>query len=160
MKKNVLISLLVAAMGMIVFMGCEKPETDDRPTAIAHQVTDNPQGSTTPVTHNTTLSYTGCHSSQSKGYYDPIVSTEYENGVLLLRIENYYVNCGIDSLSVVSEIDSQTINVSINEICELQTNCTCPIDVNYSIDKIAPGNYELIIIRHELVRYQGEIICE
>lgn len=156
MKKNVLISLLIVAMGVMAFVGCEKPDSDE-----IHVVTANvSQEVTTPVTHNTTLSYTGCHSSQSKGYYDPIVSTEYENGILLLRIENYYVNCGIDSLSVVSEIDSQTINVSINEICELQTNCTCPIDVNYSIDKIAPGNYELIIIRHELVRYQGEIICE
>ena len=156
MKRKLLISLLIVAMGVMAFVGCEKPDSDE-----IHVVTANvSQEVTTPVTHNTTLSYTGCHSSQSKGYYDPIVSTEYENGILLLRIENYYVNCGIDSLSVVSEIDSQTINVSINEICELQTNCTCPIDVNYSIDKIAPGNYELIIIRHELVRYQGEIICE
>ncbi len=159
MKRTFIISLLVAAMGMIAFVGCEKPETDERPTAIAHQVTDNPQGSTTPVNHNTTLSYTGCHSSQRDSYYGE-VSTNYENGVLLLNIENFNVNCGIDSLSVVSEIDSQTINVNINEICELQTNCFCPIDVNYSIDNIKPGNYELIIITAGLIFYQEEIICE
>lgn len=160
MKRTLIISLLVAAMGMIAFVGCEKEDTTGRPTvtAVASQTTDNPSQSE-PVTHNTTLSYTGCHSSQRDSYYGE-VSTNYENGVLLLNIENFNVNCGIDSLSVVSEIDSQTINVNINEICELQTNCFCPIDVNYSIDNIKPGNYELIIITAGLIFYQEEIICE
>lgn len=165
MKRTFIISLLVAAMGMIAFVSCEKPEQVENPTTttVASQTTEtpasNPQGETTPVNHNTTLSYTGCHSSQRDSYYGE-VSTNYENGVLLLNIENFNVNCGIDSLSVVSEIDSQTINVNINEICELQTNCFCPIDVNYSIDNIKSGNYELIIITAGLIFYQEEITCE
>ena len=71
MKRALIISLLVAAMGMIAFVGCEKEDTTGRPTvtAVASQTTDNPSQSE-PVTHNTTLSYTDCHSSQSKGMYD------------------------------------------------------------------------------------------
>ena len=165
MKKIVLISILVVAIGVIGFMGCEKPEQVENPTTttIASQTTEtpatNPQGETTPVTHNTTLSYSGCHSGQRDGY-DPIISTSYENNTLLLMIENLRVNCGLDSLSVVSEIDAQTIIVNIRQICEIQTNCTCPIDVNYSIDNIKPGNYELIIIKSDLTIYNEEMICE
>jgi len=159
MKKNVLISLLVAAMGMIVFMGCEKPETDDRPTAIAHQVTDNPQGSTTPVTHNTTLSFTGCHSSQSRDDNDPIVSMIYENEVLLLNIDNFRVCCAMDSVLSELNIDNQTIDVNLKEN-SYAANCICPVDVNYSIDNIKVGTYELILRHADLVFYQEEIICE
>lgn len=165
MKRTLIISLLVAAMGMIAFVSCEKEDTTGNPTntIVASQTTEtpatNPQGETTPVTHNTTLSYSGCHSGQRDSYYGE-VSTNYENGVLLLNIEGFNVNCGIDSLSVVSEIDTQTINVNISEICENQTNCFCPIDVNYSIDNIKVGSYELIIIKHGLVFYQEEITCE
>ena len=165
MKRTILLSLLIGMMGVMAFMGCEKPEQGENPTTtiVASQTTaipvTNPLGETTPVTHNTTLSYTGCHSNQRDSYYGE-VSTNYENGVLLLNIEGFNVNCGIDSLSVVSEIDPQTINVNISEICENQTNCFCPIDVNYSIDNIKVGSYELIIIKHGLVFYQEEIICE
>lgn len=160
MKKSILLSLLIGMMGVIAFVGCEKPETDERPTAIAHQVTDNPQGSTTPVTHNTTLSYTGCHSSQSKGYYDPIVTTEYENGILLLNIDNFRVNCAMDSVFSELEIDNQTINLSICETNPYGANCTCPIDVDFSIDKIEAGTYELIIKNYDYIVYQEEITCE
>ena len=103
MKRTFIISLLVAAMGVIAFMGCEKPEQVENPTTttVASQTTEtpatNPQGETTPVTHNTTLSYTGCHSGQRDGY-DPIVSTNYENGILSLTIENFRVNCAMDSI--------------------------------------------------------------
>ena len=164
MKKALIISLLVAAMGMIAFMGCEKPEQVENPTTttIASQTTEtpatNPQGETTPVTHNTTLSYSGCHSGQRDGY-DPIVSTNYENGILQLIVDNFYVNCGMDSITAASEISEQTINININD-WGFSANCVCPIDVNYSIDNIKSGNYELIVNRGGLVIYQEEITCE
>ena len=150
MKKLVLISILVVAMGMIAFSGCEKPETIENPST-------NPQGSIAPVTHNTTLSYTGCHSGQRDGY---IVSTSYDNGVLLLSIENFYIDCGMDSLSAFSEVDSQTIDVNIREILETTTNCACQIGVNCSIDNINAGRYELILREDSFVFYQEEITCE
>ena len=160
MKKNIIISLLVAAMGVIAFVGCEKEETIGHTTAIAHQVTDNPQGSTTPVTHNTTLSYTGCHSSQRDGMYDPIVSTNFDNGVLLLNIANLQVNCATDNtISADMEFDAQTIKVNLHQ-SSYDANCFCPIDVDYSIDNIKPGTYELIITKSDLIFYQEEIICE
>ena len=152
MKRALIISLLVAAMGMIAFVGCEKEDTMEIP------VVTKPQ--TTPVTHNTTLSYTGCHSSQSKGYYDPIVTTEYENGVLLLNIDNFHIDCGKDSVSSEIEFDNQTINVNLFEIGPNSTNCTCPIDVDYSIDNIKPNTYELIISQRGWIFYQEEITCE
>ena len=184
MKRLVLVSLLAAAVGVMAFLGCEKPEDIEIPVASKPQTTDSSVINTQPtnmanqqttdttnqqiadttnsqsVIHNTELSYTGCHSSQSKGPYDPIISTSYETNTLLLMIENLRVNCGLDSLSVVSEIDAQTIIVNIRQICENQTNCTCPIDVNYSIDNIKPGNYELIIIKSGLTIYTEEMICE
>ena len=161
MKRALIISLLVAAMGMIAFVGCEKEDTTGRPTvtAVASQTTDNPSQSE-PVTHNTTLSYTGCHSSQSKGIYDPVVSTEYENGILFLNIENFRVNCAMDSVFSELETDNQTISLSICETNPYGANCTCPIDIDYSIDKIKPGKYELIIKNYDYIVYQEEITCE
>ncbi len=120
MKRTFIISLLVAAMGMIAFMGCEKPEQVENPTTttVASQTTEtpatNPQGETTPVTHNTTLSYSGCHSGQRDGY-DPIVSTNYENGILSLTIENFRVNCAMDSIFSELTIDNQTIDLNLKE---------------------------------------------
>ncbi len=164
MKRTLIISLLVAAMGVIAFMGCEKPEQVENPTTttVASQTTEtpatNPQGETTPVTHNTTLSYSGCHSGQRDGY-DPIVSTNYENGILSLTIENFRVNCAMDSIFSELTIDNQTIDLNLNEN-SYAANCVCPVDVNYSIDNIKPGNYELIIRQSSLVIYQEEITCE
>ena len=157
MKRTLIISLLVAAMGVIAFVSCEKEDTIEKPTTTAaSQTTDSPSQSS-PATHNTTLSYTGCHSNQRDGY---IVSTSYDNGVLLLSIENFYIDCGMDSLSVFSEVDSQTIDVNIREILETTTNCACQIGVNCSIDNIKAGRYELILRGDGFVFYQEEITCE
>ncbi len=152
MKKLVLISILVVAMGVIAFSGCEKPETIENPST-------NPQGSIAPVTHNTTLSYTGCHSGQRDGY-EPIVSTNYGNGILLLNVEGFRVNCAMDSVFSEMEVDNHTINLSICETNPYTANCTCPIDVDYSIDKIEVGTYELIIKHYDYIVYQEEITCE
>ena len=164
MRKVVLISLLVAAMGVIAFVGCEKEQIENpTATATASQTTENPstnlQGGTTPITHNTTLSYTGCHSGQRDGY-EPVVSTNYENGILMLNVEGFRVNCAMDSVFSELEVDNQTINLSLTENSEA-ANCTCPIDVNYSIDNIKAGTYELII-KHgsSWIVYQEEITCE
>ena len=167
MKRTLIISLLVAAMGMIAFVSCEKEEETGNTVVIDSQTTDstlintqttdtaNPQS----VIHNTELSYTGCHSNQKKGYYDPIISTIYENGILQLIVDNFYVNCGMDSITAASEISEQTINININD-WGFSADCVCPIDVNYSIDNIKSGNYELIVNRRGLVIYQEEITCE
>ena len=75
MKMNILISLLVVAMVVMAFVSCEKPE----PIEVSQIVVN--QEDITSVTHNTELSYTDCHSHQSKGYYDPIIIPNYDNGV-------------------------------------------------------------------------------
>ena len=149
MKRLVLISLLVVAMGVMAFVGCEKPEP-----------IEEPQDNATTLTHKTELKYSGCHSSKRNGSYEPIISTNYENYTLQLVIDNFYVNCGIDSLTVVSEFDAQTIYVNLIEICENQANCICPIDINYSIDNIKQSTYELVINRGNSIIYQEEITCE
>ncbi|MBO7572164.1 MAG: hypothetical protein J6T48_08430 [Bacteroidales bacterium] len=154
MKKNILISLLVVAMGVMAFVGCEKPEPIEVPQIVVNQE------DITPVTHNTNLSYTDCHSHQSKGYYDPIIIPNYDNGVLQITIENYCISCGVYTVIAESELDAQTITVDFGEIYESQANCICSIDVNYSIDNIKPGTYELIIKHGGLVKYQEEITCE
>ena len=159
MKRALIISLLVAAMGMIAFVGCEKEDTTGRPTvtAVASQTTDNPSQSE-PVTHNTTLSYTGCHSGQRDGY-EPIVSTNYENGILSLTIENFRVNCAMDSIFSELTVDNQTIDLNLKEN-SYAANCVCPVDVNYSIDNIKAGTYELIVRHADIIKYQEEITCE
>ena len=154
MKRALIISLLVAAMGMIAFVGCEKEDTTGHPTvtAVASQITDN------PTTHNTTLSYTGCHSGQRDGY-EPIVSTNYENGILSLTIENFRVNCAMDSIFSELTVDNQTIDLNLKEN-SYAANCVCPVDVNYSIDNIKAGTYELIVRHADIIKYQEEITCE
>ncbi|MBQ2541892.1 MAG: hypothetical protein II554_00960, partial [Bacteroidales bacterium] len=72
MKRTLIISLLVAAMGVIAFMGCEKPEEIENPVVSKPQTTDstviNPQtvdtANTQSVIHNTELSYTDCQHNQ------------------------------------------------------------------------------------------------
>jgi len=156
MKK---LALLIGIFGVIAFVGCEKEDTTGRPTvtAVASQTTDNPSQSE-PVTHNTTLSYTGCHSGQRDGY-DPIVSTNYENGILSLTIENFRVNCAMDSIFSELTVDNQTIDLNLKEN-SYAANCICPVDVNYSIDNIKAGTYELIVRHADIIKYQEEIICE
>ena len=153
MKK---LALLIGIFGVIAFVGCEKEDTTGRPTvtAVASQTTGS------PTTHNTTLSYTDCHSHQSKGMYDPVVLPNYDNGVLQIAIENFCLTCGVYTIVEESEIDAQTITVKFGVIYESQANCICSIDVDYSIDNIKPGKYELIIIKSDLIIYQEEITCE
>ena len=166
MKKRLIISLLVAAMGVIAFVSCEKEDTIGNPTAtaIASQTTENPatnpQGETTPVTHNTTLSYTQCKSHGQKDIPEETISTNYENGNLQIMVENMCISCGVFTVIAESEIDEQTIIVDFVLIYESQANCICLIDADYSIDNIKPGNYELIIRESSLVVYQEEITCE
>ena len=166
MKKRLIISFLVAAMGVIAFMGCEKPEQVENPTTttIASQTTEtpttNPQGETTPVTHNTTLSYTQCKSHGQKDIPEETISTNYENGILQITVEDLCISCGVYTVVAESEIDAQTITVDFDVIYESQANCICLIDADYSIDNIKPGNYELIIRCDGLVIYQEEITCE
>ena len=154
MKRALIISFLVAAMGLMAFVSCEKEDTIENPTTTA--VDSHTQ--TTQVTHNTTLSYSGCHSGQRDGY-DPIVSTNYENGILSLTIENFRVNCAMDSIFSELTVDNQTIDLNLKEN-SYAANCICPIDVNYSIDNIRAGTYELIIRHADIIKYQEEITCE
>ena len=166
MKRTLIISLLVVAMGMITFVSCEKEDTTGNPTntIVASQTTDtpatNPQGETTPVTHNTTLSYTQCKSHGQKDIPEETISTNYENGNLQIMVENMCISCGVFTVIAESEIDEQTIIVDFGLIYESQANCICLIDADYSIDNIKPGNYELIIRESSLVVYQEEITCE
>ena len=160
MKRTLIISLLVAAMGMIAFMGCEKPEQVENPTTttVASQTTDSPSQS--PVTHNTELSYTQCKTHGQKSIAGETISTNYENGILQITVEDMCISCGVYTVIAESEIDTQTITVDLGVIYEAQANCICSIDVDYSIDNIKPGNYELIIRQSSLVIYQEEITCE
>lgn len=161
MKRTIIISLLVAAMGMIAFVGCEKEDTTGHPTvtAVASQTTDNPSQSE-PVTHNTTLSYTQCKSHGQKDIPEETISTNYENGNLQIMVENMCISCGVFTVIAESEIDEQTIIVDFGLIYESQANCICFIDADYSIDNIKPGKYELIIRDRSIVIYQEEITCE
>ncbi|MBR6068827.1 MAG: hypothetical protein IKP45_13635 [Bacteroidales bacterium] len=165
MKKSILISLLVIAMGVMAFVGCEKEKIENPTTTItASQTTENPsanpQGEPASVTHNTNLSYSDCHQNQRDGLYDPIISYTYENGILSLTINNFCLTCGTYTIVENSEIDDQTINVNFGIIYELQANCICSIDVDYSVDNIKPGSHELIIRRMGRIIYQEEITCE
>ena len=161
MKRALIISLLVAAMGMIAFVSCEKEDTTGHPTvtAVASQTTDNPSQSE-PVTHNTTLSYTQCKSHGQKDIPEETISTNYENGNLQIMVENMCISCGVFTVIAESEIDEQTIIVDFGLIYESQANCICFIDADYSIDNIKPGKYELIIRDRSIVIYQEEITCE
>ena len=163
MKK---LALLIGIFGVIAFVSCEKEDTTGNPTntIVASQTTEtpatNPQGETTPVTHNTTLSYTQCKTHGQKSLAGETISTNYENGILQITVEDLCISCGVYTVVAESEIDAQTITVDFDVIYESQANCICLIDADYSIDNIKPGNYELIIRCDGLVIYQEEITCE
>ena len=156
MKKRLIISLLVAAMGVIAFVSCEKEDTIEKPTITAVDSLSQ----TTPVTHNTELSYTQCKTHGQKDIPEETISTNYENGILQIMIEDMRISCGVYTVVAESEIDEQTSIVDFGLIYESQANCICRIDADYSIDNIKPGNYELIIRESSLVVYQEEITCE
>ena len=88
------------------------------------------------------------------------ISTNYENGILQITVEDLCISCGVYTVIAESEIDDQTITVDLGVIYEAQANCICSIDVDYSIDNIKQGNYELIIRCDGLDIYQEEITCE
>ena len=156
MKK---LALLIGIFGVIAFVSCEKEDTIENPTAtVASQTTDSPSQS--PVTHNTELSYTQCKTHGQKSIAGETISTNYENGILQITVEDMCISCGVYTVVAESEIDAQTITVDFGLIYESQANCICSIDVDYSIDNIKPGNYELIIRQSSLVIYQEEITCE
>ena len=156
MKK---LALLIGIFGVIAFVSCEKEDTIENPTAtVASQTTDSPSQS--PVTHNTELSYTQCKTHGQKSIAGETISTNYENGILQIMVEDMCISCGVYTVVAESEIDTQTITVDFGLIYESQANCICSIDVDYSIDNIKPGNYELIIRQSGLDIYQEEITCE
>ncbi len=161
MKRTLIISLLVAAMGMIAFVSCEKEDTTGNPTntIVASQTTETPSQSS-PITHNTELSYTQCKTHGQKSLAGETISTNYENGILQITVEDLCISCGVYTVIAESEIDDQTITVDLGVIYEAQANCICSIDVDYSIDNIKQGNYELIIRCDGLDIYQEEITCE
>ena len=142
-------------MGVMALVGCEKPEPMGNT-----QTTVDSQSDTNFASHNTGVSYSQCKSQGQRDVGEETISTNYENGILRLMVENLCVNCGFDSISAVSVHDAQTISVKFIEICEHQANCICPIDVNCTIDNIKAGTYELIISKDDSVIYQEEIICE
>lgn len=158
MKK---LALLIGIFGVIAFVSCEKEDLtgNTTATAVASQTTDNPSQSS-PVIHNTELSYTQCKTHGQKSLAGETISTNYENGILQITVENMCISCGVFTVIAESEIDAQTITVKFGVIYESQANCICSIDVDYSIDNIKPGKYELIIIKSDLIKYQEEITCE
>ena len=58
--------------------------------------------------------------------------------------------------SIFSEL---TIDLNLKD-SSYAANCVCPVDVNYSIDNIKVGTYELIVRQISLVIYQEKITCE
>ncbi|MCF0206910.1 MAG: hypothetical protein HUK15_05730 [Bacteroidales bacterium] len=162
MERKIFITLLTITMGFMGFYGCEKPVPPE-PSTSNTEPFENQQGNqqdediATP--HNVILSYTGCHSN-TKGGWDPTVTTDFEDGILRLNVDNFRVNCAMDSVFSEYFIDSQTIKINLCETNPYDANCVCPIDVCYSIDNIPLGSYELIITHYDWVIYQQEITCE
>jgi len=54
MKRNIIISLLVAAIGVIALSGCEKPEPIEVPIVMEPQITDTTITNETPQSQDTT----------------------------------------------------------------------------------------------------------
>ena len=157
MNTKILKSLLVATIGVLAFAGCEEPEPLV-PNEYQNHVGRDPQGGTSTETHNTTVNYSECKSQQRDG--ESIVSSvRYENGTLFFTHENVEFNCGIDDISVEPVIDGQTIRVTISEICEMPADCICPRDVNYTIDNINEGHYNVVVKNGDIIIYQSEIDC-
>jgi hypothetical protein len=65
----------------------------------------------------------------------------------------------MDSIFSELTVDNQTIDLNLKEN-SYAANCVCPVDVNYSIDNIKAGTYELIVRHADIIKYQEEITCE
>lgn len=157
MNTKTLISLLIVAMSIMSFTGCEEPEPID-PHEGENQTGRVPYGET-PAAHNTSVNYSECKTNQ-RDDSSIASSVRYENGILYFTHENIEFNCAINGVSVVPEINGQAINVKINEVLgDLVADCNCPRDVNYTIDNIAEGHYNIVVaVRNDTI-YQTEIDC-
>ncbi|MBO7134575.1 MAG: hypothetical protein J6W06_10520 [Bacteroidales bacterium] len=135
-------SLLFVAMSLVAFAGCEKEQEPEEPAE----------------SHHTVVTYSDCKAQ--KGFNDITTSVRYENGILYFSHTNVEFNCAVNDVSVVPEINGQTINVTINEVLgELVADCNCPRDVNYTIDNIAEGHYNIVVsVRNDTI-YQTEMDC-
>ena len=157
MKTKLIISLLVTIIGIMAFASCEEPEPIV-PHEGQNQTGRDPYGET-PATHNTSVNYSDCKTTQRDG--NSIESSvRYENGTLYFTHENIEFNCAVNDVSVVPEINGQAINVTINEVLgDLVADCNCPRDVNYTIDNIKEGTYTIVVKVNGQVIYRGEISC-
>jgi|GEM_PF-2580589 len=155
MNRNLFISLLVATIGAIAFAACEEP--DSRLPYYENDYTGRDPLGLYAETYNTTVNFTEC---KSKKDGDSLVSSvSYEYDTLFFSHENLHVNCAFDSISVEPEINGGTINVTITEYGEPEANCICPIDVNYTIDNIKEGHYNIVVTMANDTIYQTEIDC-
>ena len=147
MKTKTLSLLVSVLMAMIAFVGCEKEhEPEQEPEEIAES-------------HNTIVTYSECKAH--KGFNDIVTSVRYENGTLYFTHTDVEFNCAINDVSVVPEVNGQTINIAMNEVCgELVADCLCPIDVNYSIDNIKAGTYTIVVKVADYTIYQAEMDCQ
>ena len=157
MNTKTLIPLLTVAMSIMSFAGCEEPEPI-LPHEGQNQTVRDPYGET-PATHNTVVTYSDCKTNQ-RDENSVVSSVRYENGILYFTHENIEFNCAINDVSVVHEINGQAIKITINEVLgELVADCNCPRDVNYTIDNIAEGHYNIVVsVRNDTI-YQTEMDC-
>ena len=157
MRSKSLLSILVVATVLVAFASCEEPEPIV-PHEGQNQTGRDPSGET-PASHNTVVTYSECKTNQ-RDVNSIESSVRYENGILYFTHENIEFNCAVNDVSVVPEINGQAINVKISEVLgELVADCNCPRDVNYTIDNIAEGHYNIVVsVRNDTI-YQTEMDC-
>ena len=72
------------------------------------------------------------------------VQITYNDKSLNITHNDIYLNCGFKKIDVTMSINGDTIEVNVEE-SPLDANCTCPVDISYSIGEFEIGTYTLII---------------
>ena len=96
----------------------------------------------------TDIIFSKCKKSSKDGENDDEfeVATEVICGEKSLYITHtgLMVNCAFQKIDITVSLDGNTIELNIVE-SPINENCSCPVDISYSVGEFETGTYELII---------------
>ncbi len=101
------------------------------------------------------ISFTPCHGSYDKGFYNPdSVAVRCYGKTLFVTHFNLGVNCGWQDIDVRCRLSNDSVYIEELEVIPLQANCICETDNSFQINGLAPGTYTLVFRQSYPTIYQ------
>lgn len=139
-KKTVLLLLAISLCATVFSISCKKDS-----------VTQTSDGLSV-----SSISFTPCHGSYDKGYYNPdSVAVRCDGKTLFVTHFNLGVNCGWRDIDVRCRLSNDSVYIEELEVTPLQANCFCETDNSFQINGLAPGTYTLVFKQSRPTIYQS-----